>query len=104
MIRLLFAVLFAVLVTAFVFCGDAMAQCSGGSCATSFSQRIFSPPPVMYQPRVSYQPMQYQGSAYQQFQYPTPLRNLFFGFGSVHHQYAPFNAQSQQQPQGMQYR
>ena len=78
----------------------ALAQCVGGYCLRG---GISSPPPVIYQPRISYQPrtiqvpvqswqpMQYQGSQVIRRQPWTPIRNLF-GWPPVrvHHQYVPY--------------
>ena len=45
------------------------------------------PPPVIYRPQVQWQPVQYQGSTYSPRAYRTPVRNWFFGIGTLNHYY-----------------
>ena len=46
-------------------------------------------PPVIFQPRIQFQPLYLQGSTFQPRVYKTPLRNLFFGIGTITHHYSP---------------
>jgi hypothetical protein len=50
---------------------------------------IGSPPPVIFRPQVQWQPYQFQGSTFIPRTYPTPLRNLLFGTGTITHFYSP---------------
>ena len=72
--------------------------CVGPTCGVSV--RVNAPPPIMWQPRVQMQPMQYQGSQMYLRQYRTPIRNWWFGRYRVIHQYSPCqNGQCVPQPQ-----
>ena len=46
-------------------------------------------PPVIFQPRIQYQPLYLQSSTFQPRVYRTPLRNLFFGTGTITNLYSP---------------
>ena len=62
----------------------AQAQCYGGRCFAPAG-----PAPVIYQPRVVYQPWQYRGSSYTPRNYQTPFRTMLFGRGVWRHHYTP---------------
>jgi hypothetical protein len=47
--------------------------------------------PVIYQPRVYYQPYQLERASYYPISYPTPLRDYFFGTGYWQYQYRPMS-------------
>lgn len=57
--------------------------CFGGNCGFAAA------PWYIYQPRVYYQPYQYQGTVVSEMRYPTPLRNWFFGRSRSYHYYTP---------------
>ena len=46
-------------------------------------------PQVIYRPQIQLVPYLYQNSTVRQMEYPTPLRNLFFGRYRINHYYQP---------------
>ena len=82
-----------------VFGGEPAPACTGPGCGVSVqvTPTCYGPgcgfsmqtPPVIYQPRTVYQPYQYQGSTVAQIQYPTPIRNWWFGRYRTWHYYRP---------------
>lgn len=72
-------------------------NCSGGNCPNlvqvqsgCVGGRCYAPAPVIYQPRVVYQPYQYRGTTVTPKVYHTPIRNWLFGTARVQHIYAPY--------------
>ena len=96
------ATLTAVLLVGGFGCSDlASAQCYGGRCFPGVSV-VVSAPPLVYQPQVTYQPLQHRGSylAAQPRFWQGPIWTSMFGryrFGVAHY-YAP--VQQQQQSNG----
>ena len=71
----------------------------GSACSAQYQNcpacvRVQVAPQIIMRPQIQWQPYQYQGSAYYQKQYRTPLRNLLFGRGVLVHRYAPLQQQT----------
>ena len=98
-------------------CQMAFAQCVGGSCPQpqvmapqiGYQPQTTWQPQTAYRPRVTYEPYQTMvpRTTYQPVQvtpiwtprtYHTPLRNAFFGRGSVSYMTQPIQIQPQQAP------
>lgn len=77
--------------------------CVGGGCGVQV--QAAAPAPIMYQPRVVYQPYRHVGTTVSEIRYPTPIRNWWRGRYAVQYQYAPVQSQCQNgncQPQPQQ--
>ena len=84
------------LIALIVLCVSATAHAQGPVALPVNQPMIRSEAPVLYMPRVTWQPYQLQSSVYHPREYRTPLRNLLFGRGYMQNIYAPVQPQQLQ--------